>query len=52
MNSAGFVRAQHTPFRIEPQCGQVSKDCPESAKSKSWGIFHEDEPWSNLANNA
>jgi len=45
------VRSQHSPFRIEPHRGQVSKHGSESSKSEHWGVFHEHETGSYLANN-
>jgi hypothetical protein len=47
---SGVVRAQHTPFRIEPQRGQVSENSSKPPRSEHWGVFHEDETGSNLAN--
>jgi len=49
---ANGIRSQHSPFRIEPHLGQVSKDGSESAKSEHWGVFHEHVAGSYLANNA
>jgi hypothetical protein len=47
---SGIVRPQHTPFRIEPQRGQVSENSSKPSISEHWGVFHEDEAGSNLAN--
>ena len=47
---AGMVRAQHSPFRIEPHRGQVSENGSESARSEHWAIFHEDEARLYFAN--
>jgi hypothetical protein len=47
---SGVVRAQHTPFRIVPQRGQVSENSSKPSTSEHWGVFHEDEAGSNLAN--
>jgi hypothetical protein len=46
-----IFRAQHSPFRIVPQRGQITEDSPEPAKSEHWGVFHEDFSRSYLANN-
>ncbi|WMB15593.1 hypothetical protein O4G19_01585 [Akkermansia muciniphila] len=46
------VRSQHHPFRIVPDRGQVSEYSSKPARSENWGVFHEDELWSNFANNA
>jgi hypothetical protein len=46
----GVFSPQHTPFRIVPQRGQVAKNSSESPRSEYWGVFHEDETGSNLAN--
>jgi hypothetical protein len=50
VGSAGIVRPQDTPFRIEPQAGQVSENSSKPPRSEHWGVFHEDETGSNLAN--
>jgi hypothetical protein len=47
-----IVRSQHTPFRIEPQRGQVTEDSAKSANSEGWGVLHEHEARSYLANDA
>jgi hypothetical protein len=52
MRSANGGRSQHSPFRIVPERGQVSEDNVEPSTSESWGVFHEDELRSNLANDA
>jgi hypothetical protein len=46
----GVVRPQHSPFRIVPQRGQVPENSVESPRSEEWGVFHEHESGSNLAN--
>jgi hypothetical protein len=46
----GVNRPQHTPFRIVPHRGQVPENSSESPRSEHWGVFHEDETGSNLAN--
>jgi hypothetical protein len=43
---------EHTPRRIIPQRGQVTKNSPQSSKSEHWGVFHEDESRLNFANHA
>jgi hypothetical protein len=50
VGSAGVVRAQDAPFRIEPQRGQVSENSSKPSTNEHWGVFHEDETGSNLAN--
>jgi hypothetical protein len=50
VGSTGVFSPQHTPFRIVPQRGQVAKNSSESPRSEYWGVFHEDETGSNLAN--
>jgi hypothetical protein len=42
--------SQHSPSCIKPQRGQVSKHGSESSKSEHWGVLHESESRSNLAN--
>jgi hypothetical protein len=32
---------QHSPFRIEPQRGQVSENSTQSPSSECWRVFHE-----------
>ena len=44
--------AQHSPARIIPQRGQVSENSSKPARSEDWGVFHEDEARSHLANDA
>jgi hypothetical protein len=39
---ADIGSSQHSPSRIKPQVGQVSKDGAESARSEHWRVFHED----------
>jgi hypothetical protein len=46
------ARAQHTPFRIIPQRGQVSENSSKPARSEHWGVFHEDVAGSYLANDS
>jgi len=51
LGSAGISRAQHSPFRIVPQRGQVSEYDSEPPRSEYWRVFHECESRSYLANN-
>jgi hypothetical protein len=44
-------RSQHSPFRIEPQRGQVSEYSSKPSTSEHWGVLHERESRSYLANN-
>lgn len=50
MRGAEVVRSQHTPLRIEPERGQVSKYTSKPARSERWAVFHEHEPGSYLTN--
>lgn len=43
---------QHSPDRIIPARGQVPKYALQSPVNKHWGILHEDEARSNLANDS
>jgi hypothetical protein len=45
-------RSIHSPRRIKPQRGQVSKDSSKSTNNKIWRIFHEHEAGSNFANHS
>jgi len=45
-------RSIHSPRRIKPQRGQVSKDSSKSANNKVWRIFHEHETGSSFANHS
>lgn len=49
MGSSGVVRAQTTPFRIEPQRGQIPEHTVESSSSESCDVLHEHEAGSYLA---
>jgi len=49
---ADGMRSQHSPFRIEPHRGQVSKDNSKSSNSEHWGVFHEYVSGLYLANDA
>jgi hypothetical protein len=50
MRSADVVRSEHCPFRIIPEFGQVSKNASKPSSSERWGVFHERESRSYLAN--
>ena len=45
-----MVRSEHAPLRIEPQRGQVSENSSEPSSSEHWGVLHEHETGSYLAN--
>jgi hypothetical protein len=46
-----MVRAQHSPIRIEPHLGKISKDTLKpSPSSEHWGVLHIDESGSYFAN--
>jgi len=49
VGSAGIIRPHDTPFRIEPQDGQVSENSSKPSTNEHWGVLHEDESRSNLA---
>ena len=44
--------SQHSPPRIEPHLGQVSENSAKPPRSEHWGVFHEDESGSYLANHS
>jgi hypothetical protein len=44
--------AKHSPASIVPQRGQVSENTSQPSKSEHWGVFHDDEAWSHLANDS
>jgi len=47
---ANGARAEHAPFRIEPERGQVTEDGSEVAVvNESWTVLQERESWSNHA---
>jgi hypothetical protein len=52
MGSANLVRAETTPFRIEPQRGQIPENAVESPNREVNGVLHEHEMWSHLANDS
>jgi hypothetical protein len=47
---SGVVSAKHSPFRIKPQFGQVSKYSSKPARSENWRVFHKRELRSYFAN--
>jgi hypothetical protein len=47
---AAIARGKHSPFRMEPHLGQVSKYSSESPRSEHWAVFHEDDSRSYFAN--
>jgi hypothetical protein len=47
---SNVVRSQHHPLRIVPDRGQVSENTSKPARSEDWGVLHEDESRSHLAN--
>jgi hypothetical protein len=50
VRGTGIDSSQHSPSRIIPHRGQVSAYASESSSSESWGVFHEHEARSHLAN--
>jgi hypothetical protein len=52
MESADMVCSQHSPSRIHPQFGQVSKDSPKPPKSESCRVLHKREARSYFANDS
>ncbi len=52
MGCAEVCRSEHVPFCIEPERGQVAENASEPPSSEHWGVFHEDEGGSNIANDA
>jgi hypothetical protein len=44
--------SQHSPSRIKPQRGQVSKNSSKSPRSENWAVFHEDVSGLYFANDA
>ena len=49
---SGVCRSQHSPPRIKPHRGQVSENSAKPPRSEHWGVFHEDESGSYLANHS
>jgi len=50
MRRTGVASPEHSPLCIIPQRGQVSENPSKPARSEHWGVFHEDESRSYLAN--
>jgi hypothetical protein len=47
-----MVSAEHSPARIIPHRSQVSENTSKPSRSEDWGVFHERESRSNLANDS
>ena len=47
---SGVNRSEHSPFRIVPHFGQVSKNGSESSRNEKGAVFNQDPFWLNLAN--
>lgn len=47
-----IVCTEHTPLRIVPERGQVPEYSSKPSSSDSWHVFHENECWSYVANDA
>jgi hypothetical protein len=47
---ANVGRTEHSPFRIEPEFGQVPENSSKSPSSEHWRVLHVDALRSNLAN--
>jgi hypothetical protein len=47
---ADIVRAEHEPFRIEPERGQVAKNVSESASKEPWDVLQEHDAGSHITN--
>jgi len=45
-------RREHTPFRIEPEVGQVSENSIHPPNKEPWHVLHEDVSRSNFANHS
>jgi hypothetical protein len=52
MRSAGVGSAEHSPARIEPHLGQVSKYNSKPPSSEHWRVLHEREAGSYFTNDA
>jgi hypothetical protein len=52
MRRPNIGRAEHAPFCIVPERGQITEDGSKSAKSEGWGVFHEHETRSYTANDS
>ena len=49
---ADSCRAEHAPFRIEPEIGQLSKYTSDIPSKQTWDVLQEDESGFHLANDA
>ncbi len=49
---AGMDSSEHSPRSIIPHLGQVSDHSSKPARSEHWGVFHEHEARSHLANDS
>jgi hypothetical protein len=52
VSCANIGSGKHSPSRMKPQLGQVSKHSPKPPKSESWAILHKREAGSYFANDA
>ena len=50
VGSANVPGAEHTPFRIEPETGQVPENVPQASSEEPTHILHDDVAWSYRAN--
>jgi len=50
MRRTGVASPEHSPFRIIPHRGQVAENTSKPPRSEHWGVLHEDESRSYLAN--
>jgi hypothetical protein len=44
--------SEHSPARIKPHLGQISKNSSKPASSEHWGVFHENVAGFHFANDA
>jgi len=49
---ANVAGSEHSPFRIIPHLGQVSKDSSKPSNNQIWRIFHEDVSGFHFANDS
>lgn len=52
MWSSNVVRSEHTPLRIEPECGKVGKDVGEPKRNVSLHVLEEDDADAGLVDDA
>lgn len=52
MGRTNLRRAEHTPFRIEPESGKFGQDKSKSMEYKPRHILKEDESWLALADDS